>query len=1603
MAGKGSAAEKAAKAAKAAEKKRAEEEKRKADEQAKKTKGRTTINSGGLGRLLNNSLNTLRGSKNNLAAQGKSPAQQGSEQAQPQQDDQHLEVPLTDPQTSSTPFGSPSGGRRSPAGILAENSSALSLINCSQENTMNRNDESVDQLVLANPSRENVPTMISSLKERVEIFGLDFRQEVDWKDKFEIEGDRLANKLNTLLTVCANLQMENQSIEVYEIKDNLEINLNNLRRFAAQERSTPAHTLIAGARLTPNARDQAFVAGRNLLRSPVPTNRQLPPTTTAQTEVRNKVSGIAAASPTVLTNNTPRGITALPSAASQVPIGATAQTTDPGNQSDIMIAGHMTALHSQVTDLQGQVLTAQNNLGLVKGAVDSKASAEEVAHLKTEIAQMQEFIKSANIPSLRALLEDLNRTQNRDRTLLHHVQKDVNTMRGHVDRVRTEQERLSAVHQNIVSDIKLLNEISGADFVPRMTPNRRVNFQDQGQGAGNMGLHMNACYPPAQDETVQHYQAQPSQQRASYPVTSDDPTAQLDQARYVRSNHRMNTLPTNTKLPGTFNRTGQPYTATTVTTSTTMTGLTGVRSLHNPSIVVTPAPTQQTRLPTSTQRSLSVNNEGSPYSQASGYSGESLEEGRAAWLFNSANELVDRLEPSLDSSELTKAVVVGLHKSKLISVENDRKDLLHLLDKYIDDRSQPTDQRLVQHARSAASNAKNWSNGIREKYNALECANKDFDEKLFSSLPKFTESSEMSIFEFLKKFEAYTLSRGDEHKRANLLFNEYLDRDVQETVMQHKSDYNRMKLCLIEAYGKVRRITANIFNRLVSENIPADDASEIATYKYIKRLNCALQAIVEMTKEPNIPKQSLEEHIYSVEFLSQLKEFLPRYQKFEYMKELRREGVNHKEIYGRRAFEIYVMTVSDYFSLLEGSVSSEKSKISWKKPQAEKQKQKQVKSPPKKSYAAVTATVSDTEESGEDSPKRSAHFTEKPKKQSKQSKPAKSGSSSKPKPAPTNGKSQSQTTGNFKFPCGLHNGKHELGECEEFFKTAPSQRKWKMKRTTCTNCMGPKEDCRGECKKTIPKELTCEECLQFANHHKWIPQNALFCTFKSHPKYDKKDVTDALKKYLKGYDSAKMSPIMIFAAHAQVTAYHCEKHSTACDCKPKKTKTSRPVENAPVPAFDTFSGKLCKTKNGQISKESPEDVIYVTQIININGRDVLVFYDRGSNHNLVEGELAEELKLKVITDKPSTCGTLGKGRLVSEYGSYALCLGSEEGNFFEITAQAFNLGIDHPYCNLDQINAEVTQSKKLPADAILPKFLGGLKVGILIGLKSPALEPQLMFQLPCGLGVYKSALRDKFGSIYCFGGPHNLFSKISKDKKLAANFSDLQTYFTQVRSSLQSAFHPALSRAITEDFDEIAPGLVIPKDRSPQTSFVTQSGSVIEPTPLGDEDLIQMGYPVSKPNSFREDKETGCIHPGAKARCSCPSKIGVFKATVPIAKKKVYLDTPDETLIEDTRCMECRRCKICAKSSKEQIMSLNERAEQAAIESSVHFEKDAKRVVVELPFTKDPIAFLSKRHQNKSNYGQALKIYQAQCRKNDATKDGMMHIKILSTEASCAS
>ena len=74
------------------------------------------------------------------------------------------------------------------------------------------------------------------------------------------------------------------------------------------------------------------------------------------------------------------------------------------------------------------------------------------------------------------------------------------------------------------------------------------------------------------------------------------------------------------------------------------------------------------------------------------------------------------------------------------------------------------------------------------------------------------------------------------------------------------------------------------------------------------------------------------------------------------------------------------------------------------------------------------------------------------------------------------------------------------------------------------------------------------------------------------------------------------------------------------------------------------------------------------------------------------------------------------------------------------------------------------------------------------------------------------------------------------------------------------------------------------------------------------------------------------------------------------------------------------------------MMSLQEKMEQEAIEKSVHINLKERKVFVDLPFIKPPIDALKKRHNADSNYRQALKIYQSQCKKPHVLKQAMVKV-----------
>ena len=66
------------------------------------------------------------------------------------------------------------------------------------------------------------------------------------------------------------------------------------------------------------------------------------------------------------------------------------------------------------------------------------------------------------------------------------------------------------------------------------------------------------------------------------------------------------------------------------------------------------------------------------------------------------------------------------------------------------------------------------------------------------------------------------------------------------------------------------------------------------------------------------------------------------------------------------------------------------------------------------------------------------------------------------------------------------------------------------------------------------------------------------------------------------------------------------------------------------------------------------------------------------------------------------------------------------------------------------------------------------------------------------------------------------------------------------------------------------------------------------------------------------------------------------------------------------------KCLTCKTSSKRTAISIREAREQQFIESSVKVDLKLKKVLVNYPFLKDPVEYLSRIHKNPNNYGHAM-------------------------------
>ena len=557
----------------------------------------------------------------------------------------------------------------------------------------------------------------------------------------------------------------------------------------------------------------------------------------------------------------------------------------------------------------------------------------------------------------------------------------------------------------------------------------------------------------------------------------------------------------------------------------------------------------------------------------------------------------------------------------------------------------------------------------------------------------------------------------------------------------------------------------------------------------------------------------------------------------------------------------------------------------------------------------------------------------------------------------------------LKFPCPLRNHKHEMSTCAEFFSLNPTERWDKMdKGKLCYCCLRPKNICTPKkCpnEDSVPATLKCDECKTWAQTKGLAPFNILFCRQKDHSA--SRAAFTILKKDMEKYIGKFGSTIVDSSIKFSVN-YMYQIHSLAPGSA-NGVGWGQSLNNLePAPVIDTETGCRIRASDVTVIPEIQEHACYLMQTIRIGEAVVLVFFDRGANIHIIDGALATQQNLQLISSKPTALTVVGGKKIKTDYGTFRFNLGPGEDNQYHeiVCAGMDSVTAGFGKYDLSEICQEYRDNAKPEEkNVILPPSVGGTQVQLLLGIKNTHLDPVLLKVLPSGVGVYLSPFKDVWGSRIIFAGPHHAFTQGNQG---------VRDEVSHAVFLLRDRFEDALLR----------------EEESRPYSLLTDKalGTTIHPYPFSEKDLLDAGGEV--PEQFETKVE--CNLDQLMIMHEPDHYCGVHVAKVPISRMRMLIDQDD---IEDTisfRCPACSRCTECKKSPRTTAVSLQEAREQEFIEKSVRINLEENIVVVTYPFLKDPVEFLTARHHHTDNYNQALKVYKGQCRKSDRVKEGMREV-----------
>ena len=538
-----------------------------------------------------------------------------------------------------------------------------------------------------------------------------------------------------------------------------------------------------------------------------------------------------------------------------------------------------------------------------------------------------------------------------------------------------------------------------------------------------------------------------------------------------------------------------------------------------------------------------------------------------------------------------------------------------------------------------------------------------------------------------------------------------------------------------------------------------------------------------------------------------------------------------------------------------------------------------------------------------------------------------------------------------------------MSKCKEFFSMHPSKR-WDAagKAKICFCCLRPRNVCKeiNNCifLSSVPDELICQGCFEYAKTKGWSPLNILMCKKAKHAptRAPYNMIKKTFEKYMGQFSDDIQDKNIRYAVNFMQQVYSVDP-SRYINIYGTNEKPTQIGEN--TPSINSMTGNKVDLHPSTIVPEIKEHSAYLMQTIKIGNSECLIFFDRGANTNLIKGEIAVQENLQVISKKPTNLTVVGGTSIRTEYGTYRFALGpTDKDEFHEINCQGMdNVTTRFRKYDLQDICTEYNQHVSIPEP--LPKYAAGSEVHLLLGIKNTHLDPVLITILPSGVGVYRSPFKDIWGSRIIFAGPHASFTKANGN----------------LRTDLSHAIFHAREQEVYNPWNDKQVQYALPADK--------KFNITLYPTPLTNSDIKEAGVDTSESQGNLKN-ERNFANTGLEAHfCASSNKV------IPIAKMRELINEDNTDQLVTYRCSSCAECITCKQTPRITAISLQEAAEQDLIERSITVDQVNKKVYASLPFMKNPSEFLSKKHGGKSNLRQAKSIYFSQCKKPEDEKTGM--------------